>query len=120
MEAMSECAAEVIRGVTADSNCYAYCSWTEFRSWACEKKKCFLLKDGLKDPNSFRGDIIDFHHQNMLCGVLQWNYKHQMISLLTLASCNIDQDHPDFDSKTLLATQNIMGFALTTDSYNAG
>ena len=61
-----------------------------------------------------RRDTIDFHHQNMLCSVLQWNYKHNLITLLALASCNIDQDHPDFDSKTLLATQNMMGLALTT------
>ena len=30
-------------------------------------------------------------------------------SLLTLASCNIDQNYPDFASKTLSTTQNIMG-----------
>ena len=48
------------------------------------------------------------------CYVACCNGITNIISLLTLASCNIDQDHPDFDSKTLLTTQNIMGFALTT------
>ena len=48
------------------------------------------------------------------CYVACCNGITNIISLLTLASCNIDQDHPEFDSKTLLTTQNIMGFALTT------
>ena len=48
------------------------------------------------------------------CYVACCNGITNIISLLTLASCNTDQDHPDFDSKTLLATQNMMGLALTT------
>ena len=47
------------------------------------------------------------------CYVGRCNEITNIISLLTLASCNIDQDHPDFDSKTLSTIQNIMGFALT-------
>ena len=48
------------------------------------------------------------------CYVECYNGITNIISLLTLANCNIDQDHPDFVRKTLSTTQNIMGFALTT------
>ena len=48
------------------------------------------------------------------CYLAYCNGFTNIISLLTLASCNIDQNYPDFVSKTLSTTQNIMGFALTT------